>query len=37
MLLLPVSADDQAVGEDIVTDDHEAQDGDNEELEVAGK
>ena len=35
--MLPVSADDQAVGEDVVREDHEAEDSDNEELEIAGQ
>ena len=35
--MLPVSADDEAVSEDVVTEDHEAKDSDNEELEVAGQ
>lgn len=35
--MLPVSADDQAVSEDVVRDDHEAKDGDNEELEVSSQ
>lgn len=35
--MIPVTADDQAVSEDVVREHHEAQDGDNEELEVAGQ
>ena len=35
--MIPVTADDQAVSEDVVRKHHEAQDGDNEELEVAGQ
>ena len=35
--MIPVTADDQAISEDVVREHHEAQDGDDEELEVAGE
>ena len=35
--MIPVTADDQAISEDVVREHHEAQDGDDEELKVAGE